>query len=94
MKADRYMRLALKTINFQNVKNDNFLRYPIHYEPMFANMGHIQRKLGREQVAIDYFRRSLTFLPNNPFTYSSIGLVHCMNDNYLQAVESFDYVRI
>ena len=57
-------------------------------------MGHINRKLGRYNDAIEFFKKSLALSPNNSSTYSSIGLVYCMLDKFSEAVYYLDHVSI
>ncbi|UXI18409.1 transcription factor CBF/NF-Y/archaeal histone -2 [Sarcoptes scabiei] len=88
MKADRFLRQAIKIIHYPEIKdNKQCLSCSIEYEPLFNNMGHIQRKLGRNNDAVNYFQLSLTLLPNNPSTYASLGLVFCLLDKYAEAVD-------
>ncbi|OTF78181.1 cell division cycle protein 16-like protein [Euroglyphus maynei] len=89
LKADRYLRQALRALKY--VENKDEIR--IQYEPLFSNMGHIQRKLGRYIDAIEFFKKSLSLSPNNPSTYSSIGLVYCMLDKYSEAVDYLDHAH-
>lgn len=57
------------------------------WEPLLNNIGHTLRCLRRYDEAIEYHTRALTLVQANTSTYSSIGFLYYLKDDYEQALE-------
>ncbi|XP_070538544.1 cell division cycle protein 16 homolog [Ptychodera flava] len=59
------------------------------WEPLLNNLGHVCRKMGNYDEALEYHQQALVLCPQNPSTYSAIGFIHSLKLNFAQAVDYF-----
>ena len=81
--ADKYFKDALKRLEtLGGLISEN-------WESLFNNLGHVSRKLGRYEEALQYHKQALNVCPQNSTTYSSIGLIYCYMRNFHDAIPAF-----
>uniref|UniRef100_A0A0A9YB07 Cell division cycle protein 16 n=1 Tax=Lygus hesperus TaxID=30085 RepID=A0A0A9YB07_LYGHE len=71
------------------VKEINEVVIADKWEPLFNNLGHTCRKLGKLSKSLEYHREALVLSPLNPSTLASIGFVYTLAGNFAEAVEYF-----
>jgi len=84
--AHKYFKDAFDKVH--EVSSDVSL-LPEKWEPLLNNLGHVTRKLGKFDEALEYHRRALVLSPRNPSTLSAIGFVHMLKFEASQAVNYF-----
>jgi len=82
--AERYFLRAL-----QILKQVGGSALSQSWEPLLNNLGHTARKLLKYEESIGYHRQALVLRPLSASTYSSIGYVHALRGDLLEAIESF-----
>lgn len=71
------------------IQHSDSRRLEENWEPLFNNLGHVYRKLGKLPEALQFHQQALSLQPLNGSTYAAIGLVHMMMNNLLEAIEAF-----
>lgn len=75
------------------------MEYPQKWEPLLNNLGHVHRKLGEYDDAINYFKIAIRMIPENSSTLDALGLVYGlkgelqMASDYFQKVIFFEYIN-
>ena len=59
------------------------------WEPLVNNLGHVIRKQGRYEEALEYHQQALVLVPQNSYTLSAIGFVYSLLGNYEKAISYF-----
>ncbi|XP_028403874.1 cell division cycle protein 16 homolog [Dendronephthya gigantea] len=59
------------------------------WEPLVNNLGHVIRKQGRYEEALEYHQQALVLVPQNSDTLSAIGFIYSLLGNYEQAISYF-----
>ncbi|XP_037087868.1 cell division cycle protein 16 homolog [Pollicipes pollicipes] len=59
------------------------------WEPLFNNLGHTYRKLGRYSDALEAHEQALVLEPHSASTYAAIGFTHALMDQPAKAVDAF-----
>ncbi|CAG7721653.1 unnamed protein product [Allacma fusca] len=59
------------------------------WEPLYNNLGHVSRKLGRYTEAYGYHQKALVLCPSNASTHAAIGLVLAVSGKTEKAIEAF-----
>lgn len=57
------------------------------WEPLLNNIGHTLRRLGRYDEAIGYHNRALTLVQANASTYSALGFLYYLKEDWDRALE-------
>ncbi|KAG8201646.1 hypothetical protein JTE90_012713 [Oedothorax gibbosus] len=102
---DPFVLHELGVVSFQNQEYKTALHYfseallkiqtseqsvlPEKWEPLLNNLGHTCRKLRRFEEALEYHEHALILIPQNPTTFSAIGFVYSLTEQWSQAVEYF-----
>ncbi|XKL60564.1 hypothetical protein PGB90_007621 [Kerria lacca] len=58
------------------------------WEALFNNLGHVSRKMKKNEKALEYHQQALLYSPLNASTLTCIGLVHSLCGNISEAVET------
>ena len=82
--AEKHMLKALKQV--QSVKQSTLSS---QWESLLNNLGHLARKLGKLEEALDFHQQALVLKPMTSSTYAAIGFVQALMQKYFDAVESF-----
>ncbi|XP_035828816.1 cell division cycle protein 16 homolog isoform X3 [Aplysia californica] len=82
--AERCFCRALERV--QSVREEML---PERWEPLLNNLGHVCRKLGKYQEALEYHTQADILCPQTASTYSAIGYVHALMGNHSDAVHYF-----
>ena len=82
--AERCFIKALQRV--QEVREDIL---PERWEPLLNNLGHVCRKLGKLEDALEYHKQAEILCPQTASTYSAIGYVHALMGNNSDAVHYF-----
>ena len=56
------------------------------WEPVYNNLGHVHRKLGRYELALECHYKALQLKPDEPSTLTAIAFVHLLTGDYDGAV--------
>lgn len=67
---------------------------PPKWEPLLNNLGHVCRKLGQHEDALEYHYLSLMVIPNSAATYNTIGLIYGLLKDLDSAMECFTKVMV
>lgn len=70
-----------------SIKWTNSDRFKQKWEPLLNNIGHTLRQLGRYDEAIEYHQKALTLVQANASTYSSLGFLNALKEQWDQALE-------
>ncbi|CAL1530230.1 unnamed protein product [Lymnaea stagnalis] len=62
---------------------------PERWESLLNNLGHVSRKLGKYEEALEYHKQAEILCPQTASTYSAIGYVHALMGNHSEAVNYF-----
>lgn len=62
-------------------------RFKQKWEPLLNNMGHTLRQLGRYDDAIEYHNKALTLIQANASSYSALGFLYYLKEDWDQALE-------
>ena len=81
-KAAKYFRQALAGL--RSADPHMTLR---HWEPVYNNLAHVYRKLGRLDEALDMHQRSLSLSPKEPSTLTAVAFVHLLKGSFEAAVD-------
>ncbi|XP_065337616.1 cell division cycle protein 16 homolog [Cloeon dipterum] len=71
------------------IQESDSRRLEENWEPLFNNLAHVYRKLGKLPEALQLHQQALSLQPLNGSTYAAIGLVQMLMGRLLEAVESF-----
>ncbi|XP_059489771.1 cell division cycle protein 16 homolog isoform X2 [Neocloeon triangulifer] len=71
------------------IQQSDSRRLEENWEPLFNNLGHVYRKLGKLPEALQLHQQALSLQPLNGSTYAAIGLVQMLMGHLLEAVEAF-----
>lgn len=66
------------------VNSDKFKQ---KWEPLLNNIGHTLRRLGKYDAAIKYHNKALTLVRANPSTYSALGFLYYLKEEWDRALE-------
>ncbi|XP_037087865.1 cell division cycle protein 16 homolog [Pollicipes pollicipes] len=82
--AERHLAAALQLVQqeWHTVAADR-------WEPLFNNLGHTYRKLGRYSDALEAHEQALVLEPHSASTYAAIGFTHALMDQPAKAVDAF-----
>lgn len=75
--AEKYFFAALRQVKIVSDSSGT----PDKWEPLFNNLGHTCRKLGRFEEALNFHRQALVLKPEMASTYSAIGYVQTLQVN-------------
>ena len=81
-KAERYFRQAIAHLR----EVDCHLTLPA-WEPVYNNLGHVLRKQGRLEEALNAHHNALQLQPSNSSTLTAIAFVHLLREDYELAVQ-------
>lgn len=81
-KAESYLRSAALCVH----SIDPRVTLP-WWEPVYNNLGHVLRKLGKYNEALQMYQYSLQLLPNEPATLTSIAFTNLLNGNGENAIK-------
>ncbi|XP_034112514.1 cell division cycle protein 16 homolog [Drosophila albomicans] len=59
------------------------------WEPLFINLGHSLRRIGKYEEALYNFQYALLLKPQSAPTYTSMGFIHALLGNLDEAIEYF-----
>lgn len=59
------------------------------WESLLNNLGHVSRKLGHHDDALDYHKQALVLKPLSASTYSAVGYAYALKGDLVEAVEAF-----
>ncbi|KAH9414831.1 anaphase promoting complex subunit cdc16 [Dermatophagoides pteronyssinus] len=65
------------------------MEYPQKWEPLLNNLGHVHRKLGEYDDAINYFKIAIRMIPENSSTLDALGLVYGLKGELQMASDYF-----
>ena len=82
VKAEKYFQCSIAMLS--NI--DAHATLPI-WEPVFNNLGHTLRKLGRYQESIESHNKALQLCPNKASTLSAIAFVHLLLEDFHKVIE-------
>ncbi|XP_066936343.1 LOW QUALITY PROTEIN: cell division cycle protein 16 homolog [Clytia hemisphaerica] len=82
-KAESLLLDCLKKVS--HVENDPNTFVDI-WEPLFNNLGHVMRKLGKYEDALDYHKQAYQMAPKNSGTCAAMGLCYLLASKYTEAV--------
>ncbi|XP_003387587.2 PREDICTED: cell division cycle protein 16 homolog [Amphimedon queenslandica] len=57
------------------------------WEPIYNNLGHVQRKLGKYPEALKAHKKALQLCPSEPETLTAIAFVYLLMEDYTQVVQ-------
>lgn len=57
------------------------------WEPVYNNLGHVKRKLGKYSEALAAHRKALQLSPNEPDTLTAIAFVYLLMEDYTNVVQ-------
>lgn len=78
----------LKHVNTTSGANwTNSDRFKQKWEPLLNNIGHTLRQLGDYDEAIRYHNKALTLIQANPSSYSALGFLYYLKEDWDQALE-------
>ena len=80
--AERYFKLA--TVQLQAM--DPHLTLPA-WEPLYNNLGHVLRKQGKFEEALEAHMKALQLDPVNPSTLTALAFLHLLRGNIVGVVE-------
>ncbi len=81
-KAEKYFRCTVTLLS--NI--DPHITLPV-WEPVYNNLGHVLRKQGKYQEAIDYHTKALQLCPSNSSTLSAIAFVYLLMEDFHKVIE-------
>lgn len=81
-KAENYFRLAVAQLQVM----DPHLTLPA-WEPLYNNLGHVLRKQGKLQEALEAHRIALQLEPTNPTSLTAIAFVQLLREDFLSVIE-------
>lgn len=88
LESFREAEKILKQVNTSaSAKWTNSDRCKRKWEPLLNNIGHTLRQLGRYDEAIDYHNKALTLVQENASTYSALGFLYYLKEEWDQALE-------
>jgi len=82
--AERILKSANSSLSVNWTNSDRFKQ---KWEPLLNNIGHALRQLGRYEEAIEYHNKALTLIQANASTYSSLGFLYYLKEDWDQALE-------
>lgn len=82
--AERILR-QVNSLMSQNWTNSD--RCKQKWEPLLNNIGHTLRQLGRYDEAIEYHNKALTLIQANASTYSALGFLYYLKEDWDKALE-------
>ena len=80
-KAERYLARAAECLRLR----DPHVTLQA-WEPVYNNMAHVHRKLGRYEAALECHFKALQLKPDEPSTLTAIAFVHLLRGEYDEAV--------
>lgn len=82
--AEKILKQASSAPRTSWTNSDKFKQ---KWEPLLNNIGHTLRRLGRYDEAIEYHNKALTLVQANASTYSALGFLYYLKENWDQALE-------
>lgn len=82
-KSETFLLECLDKINTPDASQNLLMDI---WEPLFNNLGHVSRKLGKFEQAVAYHEQAYQLAPKNAGTCSALGLCYMMVDDYKKAV--------
>lgn len=76
-KAERYLQRSVGLLQ----QTDPHVTLPA-WEPVYNNLGHLLRKMGRYSEALEYHRKALQLSPGEHTTLTAIAFTHLLMEDY------------
>lgn len=82
--AERILKQVNSSLSVTWTNSDRFKQ---KWEPLLNNIGHTLRQLGRYDEAIEYHNKALTLIQANASSYSALGFLYYLKEDWDQALE-------